>query len=87
MYASLSSSTDRDITFEARVRNEAEEDKPARHIVHVHAAYGPYLALSVLEARRLVEALTGALEEHDATRELDLSIARREARQRIGAGE
>lgn len=86
MYASLSSSTDRDITFEARCY-EAEEDKPARHIVHVHAAYGPHLALSVLEARRLVEALTGALEEHDATRELDLSIARREARQRIGAGE
>lgn len=36
----------------------------------------------------IVEAdTTGALEEHDATREGELSMARLEARKRIGAGE
>jgi hypothetical protein len=86
MYAS-GSSTDADVTYDVRINTP--EDRPATPpVVHVHTSYhGPYLALSVLEARRLVAALTGALEEHDATREFELSMARLEARKRIGAGE
>lgn len=88
MYAGLTSTTGTDVTFNVKIRDEAREGEPARHVVHVHAAYpGPYLVLSTVESRSLVAALTGALEEIDATRELELSIARLEARQRIGAGE
>lgn len=77
-----------ELAFDVEIRDEAREGEPARHVVHIHATYpGPYLILSTVEARRLVAALTDALEEHDATRELELSIARLEARQRIGAGE
>lgn len=86
MYACLTSSTNTDVTYDVAIKTQ--EDRPATPpVVHVHASSGPYLALSVLEARRLVAALTGALEEHDATREFELSMARLEARKRIGAGE
>lgn len=88
MYAGLTSNTGPDVTFDVKIRDEAREGEPARHVVHLHATYpGPYLILSTVEARRLVAALTDALEEHDATCELELSIARLEARKRIGAGE
>lgn len=90
MYACLTNHTGTDATFDVEIRREAREGEPARHVVHVHAAYpGSYLALSTVEARRLVAALTYALEEHDATREREqeLYLAQLEAQERIGAGE
>lgn len=77
MYASLTNNTGTDATFDVEIRDEAREGEPARHVVHVHAAYpGPYLALSTGEAARLVAALTDALEEHDAARDQAARIAR-----------
>lgn len=85
MYAGLTSITDTDVTFDVKIRDEAREGEPARHVVHIHATYpGPHLALSMLEAHSLSAALTAAFEERDRQEQDKLDTARRDARERIG---
>lgn len=80
MYAALTKSTDRDETFRAEIRDE--ESGP---VLHLHTTFGPYLALSLLEAHRLSAALSAAFEERDRQEQDKLDTARRDARERIGA--
>lgn len=62
MYASLTTIADRDETFRAQIRDE--ESGP---VLHLHTTFGPYLVLSMLEARNLSAAITAAFEEHERT--------------------